>query len=60
MLRFICSIEHCFCVTQLNTERFHFSFVKTDEVFQKVADDFSSCALEFLQGENLLQSEILK
>uniref|UniRef100_A0A8C1SNU7 Ras-related protein Rab-24 n=1 Tax=Cyprinus carpio TaxID=7962 RepID=A0A8C1SNU7_CYPCA len=28
-----------------------------DEVFQKVAEDFSNCALEFMQGENLLQSE---
>lgn len=25
-------------------------FFLTDEVFQKVADDFSSCALEFMQG----------
>lgn len=48
------------CNTQLNTEKFHFFFCNTDEVFQKVADDFSSCALEFLQGEILLQSSIWK
>lgn len=44
-------MEHA--ITYREVSLLDFFYSRTDEVFQKVADDFSSCALEFMQGGNV-------